>query len=185
MRKSYGFIAVWAVSAASLSVADPAFAEPLTVTISRLDCTRLVRHVPDAEVSAEYQPGVDARGDPVAPADLAGANPIELPEQFTFTLEVNPLNTRDERALESRRRVLAAQVAADPDNAALRAELQALDREAARRDGHAAAATTLGVGEVTVRRDGRVYFNGQPLQDDAAWDLAVLCRGVLEDKKKP
>lgn len=179
MRKGYGFIA------ACLGLgAAAAGAEPLTVTITRFDCSQLVRYIPDAEVPAEYQPGVDARGAPVAPADLYGANPIQLPDTFTFTIEVKPLDTLDQRRLESRRRVVAAQLAADPGNAALRDELAALDRQAARLDGRPEAATTLGVGQVTVRRDGRVYFDGQPLQDEAAWELAALCRAVLAERPR-
>ncbi len=32
------------------------------------------------------------------------------------------------------------------------------------------------IGTVTVKPDGRAYFNGQPLQDDAAYELAQLCQ---------
>jgi hypothetical protein len=32
------------------------------------------------------------------------------------------------------------------------------------------------IGSVTVKPDGRAYFNGQPLQDDAAFELAQLCQ---------
>ena len=32
------------------------------------------------------------------------------------------------------------------------------------------------IGTVTVKPDGRAYFNGQPLQDDAAFELAQLCQ---------
>ncbi len=34
------------------------------------------------------------------------------------------------------------------------------------------------VGEV-IYRDGRAYFNGQPLQDDTAAELAALCQKVM------
>ncbi|WP_119165725.1 hypothetical protein [Algihabitans albus] len=174
MRESYGLIAAFCAFC-SISAA----AQPLEVTITRADCSQLVRHLPDADVSADYQPGVDARGKPVAPADLYGANPIELPETFTFLIEVNPLSTSERRTLESERRILAARVAAAPDNADLRAQLDALDAEAARLDGRPESATTLAVGEVTVNRDGRVTFNGQPLQNDKAWELSERCREIL------
>ena len=36
------------------------------------------------------------------------------------------------------------------------------------------------VGEV-VYRDGRAYFNGQPLQDDAAAELSALCQTVVRE----
>jgi hypothetical protein len=32
------------------------------------------------------------------------------------------------------------------------------------------------LGSVTVKPDGRAYFNGQPLQNDAAYELAQLCQ---------
>lgn len=32
------------------------------------------------------------------------------------------------------------------------------------------------LGDVTVKPDGRAYFNGQPLQNDAAYELAQLCQ---------
>ena len=174
MRQSYGFIA-----ACCLFSSLPAVAQPLEVIVTRADCSQLVRHLPDADVSATYQPGVDARGNPVAPADLYGPNPIELPDSFTFPIEVNPLNTSEIRTLESERRIVATQLAADPNNAELRARLDALDAEAARLDGRPESATRLTVGEVTVNRDGRVYFNGQPLQNDEAWELSERCREIL------
>ncbi len=179
MRKGYVFLAF-----CGLPATTPAAAQPLEVAITRFDCAQLVRYLPDAEVSADYEPGVDVRGEPVAPADLGGANPIELPEDFSFVLEVAPFDSAERRGLESERRVLAAQLADDPDNAALRARLDALDAEAVRLDRRPAAATTLAVGRVTVTRDGRAYFNGQPLQDEAAWELAERCREILADSKE-
>lgn len=178
MRKGYGFIALALATAAWPGAAK---AQPLEVTITRFDCSRIVRYVPDAEVPADYVPGVDARGEPVAPADLYGGSGIELPEVFSFVLRVNPLNTLEIRELESRRRVLAARLADEPGNAALRAELSALDREASRLDGRPEAATVMPLGRVDVRRDGRVYFDGTPLQDDLVWELAERCRQTLRD----
>lgn len=32
------------------------------------------------------------------------------------------------------------------------------------------------IGTVTVQPDGRAYFNGKPLQNDAAYELALLCQ---------
>lgn len=64
--------------------AAPAFAAE-SVTISTADCRRLVAHVP----SADYQPGVDVRGNPVAPADLPGSASIDLPEVIEIPLTVD------------------------------------------------------------------------------------------------
>lgn len=43
------------------------------------------------------------------------------------------------------------------------------------------------IGSVTVKPDGRAYFNGQPLQDDAAFELAQLCQkqGNVPTPPKP
>ena len=58
-----------------------------TVSVSRVGCDRLVRHVPDASVA--YQPGVDSRGRAVTPADIGGALPIQLPERFQIPITVD------------------------------------------------------------------------------------------------
>ena len=67
--------------AACLAVlAGPAMAQK--VTISGVDCRRLVQHQPAPGVA--YQPGVDARGRKVAPADINAAPQIRVPETITF-----------------------------------------------------------------------------------------------------
>ncbi len=76
MMKRISFIAVL--------LATPAVAAE-TVTISTADCRRLVAHTP----SADYQPGVDVRGKPVAPADLPGSASIDLPEVIEIPLTVD------------------------------------------------------------------------------------------------
>lgn len=60
-----------------------------TVTIDSAACRAiLVEHRPAADV--EYKPGVDARGRPVAAADLnAGPAPGVLASSFTFDLRVD------------------------------------------------------------------------------------------------
>ena len=62
-------------------------AEPLEVRISQADCTRLLAHIPSDDVA--YRPGVDARGRPVAPADLDGAPALALPEGYRVRIEVD------------------------------------------------------------------------------------------------
>ncbi len=61
----------------------PASAE---VAISRRDCERLVRHEPGPDVA--YQPGVDAHGGPVVPADVGGGAQLELPDVIYIPIEV-------------------------------------------------------------------------------------------------
>ncbi len=70
------------------AAAPPAAAhESLQFAITKADCARLVEHVPAPDVA--YQPGVDVYGNPVAPADLDGGAPIELPETIVSDIEVD------------------------------------------------------------------------------------------------
>lgn len=64
-------------------LAQPALAD---VAVSKRDCDRLVkyRQVP----GVEYQPGVDAHGRAVAPADLGGGYQIKPPEIVVIPIEV-------------------------------------------------------------------------------------------------
>ena len=55
------------------------------IAVTRPDCDRLVRHMPAKGV--EYQPGIDAHGEPVVPADLAGGAQITLPETIIIPIE--------------------------------------------------------------------------------------------------
>lgn len=78
--------------ALALAMAVPAAAEQVQVTIAKRDCARLVRHSPSADVA--YQPGVDAKGRKVAPADVPGsAGDIKwLPDVLEFPVSINPVN---------------------------------------------------------------------------------------------
>lgn len=49
-------------------------------------CRLVEIHRPDADVA--YQPGVDANGNAVAPADLPGSGGITLPNEITIDLRV-------------------------------------------------------------------------------------------------
>jgi hypothetical protein len=66
-------------------LAAPALAQK--VTVSGTDCRKLIRHSPAPDVA--YQPGVDARGRKVAPADLNAAPQIKVPETITFDAAVD------------------------------------------------------------------------------------------------
>lgn len=58
---------------------------PQTQLVIRADvCRSLVAHEPAPDVT--YQPGVDARGRPVAPADLPGGISLEVPEDFAVLI---------------------------------------------------------------------------------------------------
>lgn len=79
MRTAVSALAVIALSA-------PALAQQATV--SDRECRQLVEH--SGSANATYQPGVDARGRPVAPADLpsSGAQ-IRAPQNFTIDLKTS------------------------------------------------------------------------------------------------
>lgn len=161
------------------ALASPAArAEPVTVTVTREDCARLVPHVPDADVT--YQPGVDVNGNPVAPADLDGGLQLELPKEFSFDLQIQPIDFGRRRTIEAERARLQGVIAADPSQApALADELAALDAEEAAIEQRGLSETTMTVGRVTIESDGRAYFNGQPLQSDEQAALAARCQEIL------
>lgn len=107
------------------------------IRISPADCQRLVQHRPDADVA--YKPGVDARGNPVAPADLPGQARIAVPNEITINLTVDllrqygvpstsPLAPRGEASvgtvtydIAAGRMTFNGQPLSDPDQAALAA----------------------------------------------------------------
>lgn len=59
------------------------------VRIAPEDCRRLVQHRPSADVA--YKPGVDVRGNAVAPADLPGQARITAPNEITLNLTIDVL----------------------------------------------------------------------------------------------
>ena len=66
---------------------QPTFAADASPTVDLALCNALVKHKPSADV--EYQPGVDVRGNPVAPADLAGSPQIKLPDKIQIPLTLS------------------------------------------------------------------------------------------------
>ncbi len=131
--------------AAAVLVAAPARAHEgeAAVTISRADCAQLIEHVPAPDVA--YQPGVDAYGRAVAPADLNAGAQIQVPETLRIPIEIDLL---DRFGI--------------PANPAL-------------------YESDIPIGEV-VYRNGRLTFEGQPLQDEAAAELSRHCQKILYGK---
>lgn len=60
-----------------------------TVVVTPKDCNRLVQHRASADVA--YKPGIDARGNPVTPADLPGQARITAPDEITINLTIDVL----------------------------------------------------------------------------------------------
>jgi hypothetical protein len=99
------------------------------------------------EPDVAFQPGTDAHGKPVASADYDGYARIELPDEIIFDIEVDLRN-------------LQREAVADPLSRAGRF----LDHEA-----------RLGRARVNLK-DGRAYYNGQPLTSEEQARLAALCQ---------
>lgn len=57
------------------------------LSISQADCSHLTGYIPAADVA--YQPGVDVRGNRVAPADIGGGGNWALPDEIVIDLEVD------------------------------------------------------------------------------------------------
>ncbi len=118
--------------------------QQVELSITRADCARLVEHVPSADVA--YQPGVDAYGRAVAPADLPGVlhsgTQFQVPDTLHIPIEIDLLDRFG--------------IPANP-------ELYKAD---------------IPLGEV-VYRNGRVSYNGQPLQDEAAAELSRRCQKII------
>jgi len=70
-----------------------AASQPVRIVITKTDCSRLIRHVPAPDVA--YQPGVDAKGRAVAPADMPGSGadaiPGLLPDVLEIPLTIKPM----------------------------------------------------------------------------------------------
>ena len=71
----------------ALVVALPASAAVKTVTVSKAECRKIVRHSPSADVA--YRPGVDVRGAHRQPADLGGGTTIAVPDEIEIPINVD------------------------------------------------------------------------------------------------
>ena len=88
MRLDFGvlliLILIWP---ASMQTAFGQDRGPVIIEITAADCRALVTHQTAPDVA--YQPGVDVRGRPVAPADLPGGVVIEPPRTFIIPIEID------------------------------------------------------------------------------------------------
>ncbi len=134
------------------AVQTPGDTQTKLVEISRDDCRRLTRHVADADVA--YQPGIDAQGRPVAPADL---NPADLHSEGQGY--VSRLET--------------------PTRIAIPIEVDLFDRFAVPANPDLFAADAQ-VGTV-VYDDGKLYYNGQRLADGASDQVLLRCQELAKE----
>jgi hypothetical protein len=69
-----------------LTGSAPLWPAAADIAVSRQDCDRLVKYQEPPGV--EYQPGIDAHGETVVPADLGGGTTIKLPDTIIIPIEV-------------------------------------------------------------------------------------------------
>ncbi len=117
----------------ALLFALPAQAETITITNEACEFARL--HQPDASV--EFQPGMDADGNAVAPADLDGGGIMPWPQDITIPL--------------------------------------ALDLQNSLNISNRLTGTDAIIGTVEYK-NGKLYFNGQPIGESAQADIIAACR---------
>lgn len=85
--------ALCCLSSPTLAQQEIPLPQPIRIVITKVDCSRLIRHMPSADVA--YQPGIDAQGRAVAPADAPGsatdALPGLVPDVLEFPITINPV----------------------------------------------------------------------------------------------
>ncbi len=134
-----------------LGVASVAHAE--TIRIDKATCRYVTKHVPDADVT--YQPGRDAHGRAVVPADI-NASPINN----TIEKEISIHLTND------------------------LAKVFGIQMPTIRRGNELIPLVNAEteIGYITLQ-NGVPYLNGHPLQSDQQDQLAVLCLNQTPDVK--
>ena len=152
------------VPAGSVTVDDSG---ALTVRVREADCRRLVSHVPDAGVA--YEPGVDVRGESVAPADLHGGHDLNLPSRIAIPIEVE-LYRRVDPAPEAE----SGTTDPDPDPDGLGAGVRGRTRLDPALDGDA----RIGTVEIDLET-GDARFEGRPLTSAAQRRLDRRCQEIL------
>ncbi len=156
---------VAAIVAGTLLLLSPAGAQQAQPQYSRVsitpdDCKNIQVYRPAPGV--KYQPGVDAQGRPVAPADLGNRPRIQAPKEITIEI------TRQLPGMTTGKSPTSGGPA--PGGSAT--------------SGTSAASKAPGfdskayLGYVTVK-DGRAYYNGQPLGDPDARAIAEACAAQI------
>ncbi|KIL99011.1 hypothetical protein CCC_02461 [Paramagnetospirillum magnetotacticum MS-1] len=88
---------------------------PVVITISKLDCSRVISHTPAPDVA--YKPGVDVRGKPVVSADTdpgreAFAKKV-LPEVLEIPITINPMTYNKAKTANKNKAAAASAVASN------------------------------------------------------------------------
>lgn len=131
------------VTEAPMTVAPDAGAvsvEPPKVRITKKDCNRVIRYV--APPGVAYTPGVDARGNKVAPADLSGGYTIPLPDVYEFNITkdlAGYLDGGEEQLAADKAAAIAAQKSVAATEAAVDSAARSLEGAETLRDNAVAA----------------------------------------------
>ena len=149
----------------AMSFALTAHAE--TLAVSAADCQKLVAHTPSDDVT--YKPGVDVRGNKVAPADLDGGYQLELPESIDLQIGVDLADRLAIREANKRDRAQAQAGLPTGNGAAARKVLPA--------EGYAP------VGTLSIRGN-EAYWNGKLLAGSDQAALTLACRQSLAEAAK-
>jgi hypothetical protein len=139
---------------------SPLMAGEPQLTVKREDCEALVKYRQPPGVA--YEPGVDAYGNAVAPADLPGSNQqLNLPPLIAIPIEVD---------LQNRFRIPGNRRQSPMSWYPMPPRPQPFEADAV-------------VGIVVSDLDGNATFNGQPLGDPEANALAEACARGLDQSR--
>lgn len=152
-------LTIIALSTAFSALLPAARADAETVIVTDRQCDAYQPYQPDPSV--EYKPGEDVHGRPVAPADLGGGLEVSPDINIPITVDIRPWQNRprsNTRQTQNRRNRPSPSYRAPGI------------------DGRAS------IGTVSVH-NGKVYFNGQPME--AAYQNAVrqACFDYLKRKR--
>jgi hypothetical protein len=143
------------------AVAQQAQTAPSRVAITPSDCSNI--QVYKTPPGVKYQPGVDAQGRAVAPADLGNRQRIEPPKEIVIeiTRQLPGLTAGSGAGGAAKAPGAATGANSGVGSGAVANRVQGYDSKAY-------------LGYVTVK-DGQVYYNGQPVGDQDARAIAEAC----------
>lgn len=153
---------------------------PMVITITKMDCSRLIQYQPAPDVA--YKPGVDVRGRPVASADTdpgrAEFAKRVLPETLEFPININPMNYGARKAAYKSKSTTEAAISAGggTPTAAQSQTLATAESKLAALSAKGYDNTSASVGVVKYdMAKGTFLFNGEPLISEDQQKLAAAC----------
>lgn len=201
MHRRFAAMTVLAIAIAPPAGAEQTIAEPqpVRIVITKVDCSRLVRHAPSADVA--YKPGEGIGGRTVVPADLPGSGAQAmgsiLPDVLEFPITINPVayGARNQAyrskaaAEQGQANTYAAKTAAQNALAKLSSEKATLDAQATTLDGQRTALIqsrdTLATQLATMKSE---IESGTRSRSDIAYmrkaDEVAAANGALAAKQK-